>query len=322
MANIMVNSQAPKPSMASSSVRQSGAKLTHLPQNKIADEVLDGFSVRNLVAIGTKLLADLQIPSPGLEAHILLEHSLGIDRISLAANAARVISLENSVAYFEALKRRLCFEPIAYILGHKEFYGLDFFVNSHCLIPRPDTECVVEKCLELLPVDKALRIADVCTGSGAILVATLVNRPQASGVGLDISAGALAIAQKNAQHHGLASRSTFVHSDLFAKLPAEKFDLIVSNPPYIGRRDLATLAPDLKYEPMIALDGLDDMGLTFYSRILSEAGQFLAVGGFLVMEIGYRQEAPIRALIGKDWQLIEFFADLASNTRGVILTRL
>jgi release factor glutamine methyltransferase len=235
---------------------------------------------------------DAGLDSPELDARILVGHALGMDHAALAAAAAQPLA-ENIAADIARLAaRRVAREPVSRIVGTKEFFGLPFTVTPAVLVPRPETETVVELALARIDRQSALRIADLGIGSGAILLALLHELPQASGVGTDIDAQALAVARRNAQQLGLAARAMFVRGEYGGALRGP-FDLVVSNPPYIARRDIATLAPEVRdHDPPHALDGGPD-GLAAYRSIAADAARLLGPGGTLVVEIGAGQQRDV-----------------------------
>jgi release factor glutamine methyltransferase len=240
------------------------------------------------------------IDSAGLDARILVGHLLGLDLTGMIAAAARPIS-DDEAARLEAMaRRRLAGEPIARILGRKEFWGLPLQLSAATLIPRPDTETVVELALMMRrgapSLDRRSRLADIGTGSGAILLALLSELPDADGVGTDISAAALSTARRNAVDLGFADRATFVACD-YATALSGAFDLIVSNPPYIRSGDIKGLASEVRdHDPHRALDGGAD-GLDAYRALIPQAAELLAPGGALVVEAGHDQSHAIEALM-------------------------
>jgi len=238
------------------------------------------------------------IETPALDARILIGHALGLDHAALATAAAQRLSAAEETAIALLAHRRLAHEPVARIVGGREFWSLNFRVDASTLVPRPETETVVEAVLAAVdargPRTRALRIADLGTGSGAILLASLSELPNAFGIGTDISARALALAADNAKHFGL-SHSAFVACDLAAALRGP-FDIIVCNPPYIATNDIATLAPEVRlFDPRPALDGGAD-GLDCYRAIAASAPALLAPDGFLAVELGAGQAEPVAAL--------------------------
>nr|WP_229427011.1 peptide chain release factor N(5)-glutamine methyltransferase [Massilia atriviolacea] len=232
------------------------------------------------------------LPLDPLENRILACHALGITRIGLITQSERALTEPEAEALAALVQRRLAGEPIAYIVGKREFYGLDFAVSEAVLIPRPDTELLVELALERLPVRG--RMLDMGTGSGAIAVAVAHTRPDAGVTALDVSAAALAVARANAASNRAAVR--FVQSDWFGAIAGERFDLVVSNPPYIAAGDVHLAQGDLRFEPAGALTDHAD-GLSALRTIVAGAPHHLAPQGWLLMEHGYDQAAQVRALL-------------------------
>jgi release factor glutamine methyltransferase len=238
------------------------------------------------------------IESPELDARVLIGHALGLDHAAMASAANRVLTADDVAAISALAARRLAHEPVARILGVKEFWSLEFHLSPATLVPRPDTEAVVEAALKAVEARKnsILRIADLGTGSGALLLALLSELPNATGIGTDISLPALRTARENAARLGLAARTHFVACDFGAALNA-KFDLVVSNPPYIARGDIARLAPEVReHDPIRALDGGVD-GLDYYRTIAMQARDVLARDGTLVVELGAGQGLAVAALL-------------------------
>ena len=246
--------------------------------------------VRQALAEATHRLGDR------VDAEVLLAHALGKPRSWLIAHADDELSLEHASAYKLLVERREAGEPMAYITGRRGFWSLDLEVTPATLIPRPETELLVELALEHLPRGQACRVLDLGTGSGAIALAIARERPQAQVVATDASAEALAVAQRNARVHHIGNAS-FVHGDWFAPVSDRCFDVIVSNPPYIERGDPHLQQGDLRFEPMSALasgqDGLDDI-----RRIVRGAVLHLVPGGWLLFEHGWNQGGAVRALLG------------------------
>jgi release factor glutamine methyltransferase len=238
------------------------------------------------------------IDSPELDARILIGHALGLDHAALAAAGARKLSVDEESAIGALVQRRLAREPVARIIGSKEFWSLNLAIDAATLVPRPETETIVEAALAAIeargPRTRALRIADLGTGSGAILLALLSELPNAFGVGTDVSLGALTLAQSNARRLGL-SRAAFVACDTAAALRGP-FDVIVSNPPYIASADIGALAPEVRlFDPRLALDGGPD-GLISYRAIAAAAPALLAADGLVVVELGIGQAEPVASL--------------------------
>lgn len=241
------------------------------------------------------------IETPELDARLLIGAALGLDHTGLAVHATRLITDNEASTIASFAERRLSHEPVARILGHKEFWGLDLRLSEATLVPRPDTETIVAAALEIIRNDpimaaKALRIADIGTGSGAVLLALLSELPAAKGIGTDLSEDALETARLNATQLDLTERVSFVRCD-YASALSGPFDLIVSNPPYIRSADIAALDRDVRdYDPRLALDGGAD-GLDAYRTITPQAAALLAPGGLLVFEVGHDQSADVSTLM-------------------------
>ncbi|TFW29409.1 peptide chain release factor N(5)-glutamine methyltransferase [Massilia arenosa] len=234
-----------------------------------------------------------RLPLDPLENRILLGHALGLTRVGLITQSDRTLTADEAARLTELLQRRLNGEPIAYIVGEREFYGLPFHVTDAVLIPRPDTELLVELAIERLPVRG--RVLDMGTGSGAIAVAIAHARPDAVITALDVSAAALELARSNAERNQV--RVEFLRSDWFCALGADRqFDLIVSNPPYIADGDPHLAGGDLRFEPVSALTDHAD-GLSALRTIAAGARAHLMPGAWLLMEHGYDQSAAVRALL-------------------------
>lgn len=262
----------------------------------------------------TQSIAALQRQSAldALDNRVLLCHALGVNRIALITQSERVLTEEEMQRYSTLVQRRLDGEPIAYIVGQREFFGLPFEVGSAVLIPRPDTELLVELTLDRLPRDG--RVLDMGTGSGAIAVALAHTRKDADVSALDVSADALAIARRNAEANGV--RVTFLHSDWYAALQdAPRFDVIASNPPYIASGDRHLSEGDLRFEPVGALTDHAD-GLSALRRIVAGAAAHLKPQGWLLMEHGYDQAAQVRALLADaGYADVQSWQDLAGIER-------
>jgi release factor glutamine methyltransferase len=240
------------------------------------------------------------IDSAELDARMLVGNALALDLTALITQAARPLTAAEAARIEAAAHRRLAGEPVARILDGKEFWGMPLQLSSATLVPRPDTETVVEMALELLRAMPGYtgqaRIADIGTGSGAILLALLSELPDAYGVGTDISSAALTTATTNAAHLGFGDRSAFVACD-YASALRGPFDLIVSNPPYIRSADIAELATEVRdHDPLRALDGGPD-GLTAYRGLIPQAAQLLAPNGALVVEVGHDQSGQVERLM-------------------------
>ena len=251
---------------------------------------------------------------PRRDAELLLLHLIERDRAFLLTHPDLLLTTDQTAQYESWLRRRALHEPIQYILGEQEFFGLTFAVTPDVLIPRPETEHLVEALLACVPHDRPLRIADVGTGSGAIAVALSYALPEAQVTGLDISEAALAIAKRNAETHHVAGRMRFLTSDLLSAVGGERFDAIVSNPPYVAEADRASLEPQVRdYEPSGALFA-GTSGLDVYERLIPEAHATLEPGGWLLMEIGQGQRDALTQLLS-GWNNVGFIDDLQGIPR-------
>ena len=255
------------------------------------------WTVLQVIQWTTGHFQDKGIANPRLEAEVLLAHLLGIDRMGLYLNYDRPLKEEERTAYREMIQRRTGGEPIAYIIGHREFWSLRFAVSPECLIPRPETEHLVE---ETVRIGKGLqppaRVLEIGHGCGAVAIALAKELEGTEIVATDISTGAHALAQGNAEAHGVAGRIRFILEDLYP--PGEgPFTLICSNPPYIPTEEILHLAPEVKdYEPLTALDGGED-GMRFFREIAREAPAFLMEGGWLLLEMGKGQAPQVTAIL-------------------------
>jgi release factor glutamine methyltransferase len=268
--------------------------------------IVPGLKAGVSVTEATRLMAEsfrlAGVEDAAVDARALLCHALHLDRARLLSNSNRILEAREVAAISALAARRLKREPVSRIRGRKEFWSLMLEVSPAVLVPRPETETVVEAALDFVVRGgsrmEKLRILDVGTGSGALLLALLSELPNAVGTGTDISAEALAVARGNAERHGLGSRCAFVECNV-AEGVRGPFDLIVSNPPYVASGEIASLAPEVRdYAPALALDGGED-GLDAYRAIAAAAHGLLAPGGCLIVELGAGQEAAVRALFTK-----------------------
>ena len=265
--------------------------------------------------------------SPRLDAEVLLAHACGCQRIGLYTKFDEVAGDELRTRYRELVKRRADGTPVAYLVGHKEFYSLSFLVSPDVLIPRPETEHLVVSLLDkakLLGGDAAVQVADVGTGSGILAVCATKHLPQASVTAIDTSPAALEIARRNAETHHVAERITFAVGDLLAPLPPEAmFDFVVSNPPYIKESEFAQLDRDVReHEPRLALVS-GPRGTEIIERLVPQAAQHLRPGGWLMMEISPMIAAEVQQLLAADGRFtaISVERDLAKHERYVLTKR-
>jgi release factor glutamine methyltransferase len=284
----------------------------------------ENFSIADLIAEAAQILTRAGVPEARREAMSLVKHVTERDRTFIITHPRTTLASPDVRRLRELVERRAEGMPQQYLTGHQEFYGLDFEVTPDVLIPRPETELLVETALELLDkTSKPNLICDVGTGSGCIPVALLHERPTMQAVGLDISANALRVAARNAVRHSVHERLTLIASDCFAALDSRAlFTMIVSNPPYIAEDALADLQREVRdYEPRIALTPGGD-GLRIIRRLVADAPRFLKRGGHLLMEIGFDQHEAVRQLIDSQvWQLLDIHKDLQGIPRVVALRK-
>ena len=271
---------------------------------------------RGAIAYGISELRKAGIESP-TDARLLLCHATGRDELYAAVHSAEQIGGDAEEKYREYIARRAAREPAAYITGHREFMGLDFEVSPSVLIPRPETEFIVEHLIDNYG-DREVNIMDLCTGSGAIAVSAAYYMKNCRVLGADISDGALEVAARNAERLGVADRARFTAADALALTDfGERFDIIVSNPPYIPDEVVDTLETDVKdYEPHLALCGGGD-GLKFYRAITAAAPKMLNPGGLIMFEVGFDQADAVAELMKKDFCSIGYIRDLSGIKRIV-----
>lgn len=254
------------------------------------------------------------------DAQLLLLHALGIARTALFTDPDRLLSEEELAVYDAAIARRAAGEPVQYITGQQEFYGLMLKVSPAVLIPRPETELLVEAVLERLPADRETKIVDVGTGSGAIAIALAYRLPKARVTAVDLSQAALAVARDNAAVHGVTGRVRLLSSDLLAAVAGEVFDAVVSNPPYVPETDRDSLDRQVReFEPPLALFA-GDSGLDVYKRLIPQAFAVLKPGALLAMEIGFGQQDALAELLA-EWDGVEFLDDLRGIPRVALARR-
>lgn len=282
--------------------------------------------LREALRAGLQTLTERDIPSPQLAAELLLMHMLGCDRSYLYSHPDQPLAPGARDLYFQSIAERATGKPTQYITGHQEFWGLDFEVTPDVLIPRPETEHVVETALELLRTAAfpggAPCILDVGTGSGCIALAIASELPQADIYAVDISPAALAVAQRNATRLGFAGRVRFREGDLLERFIhegcADFFDLILSNPPYVGDGELDLVQREVReFEPRAAWAASGD-GNEIYRRLFPQARSLLKPGGFVAVEIGYSKRNAVVGLLGEGWNGIEVRPDLAGIPRVVL----
>ena len=263
---------------------------------------------------------DKGVENPRLDADVLLSSLLGKDRIYLYVHFDQPMESEELAAFREMVRRRAARAPVAYITGHREFMGMDFQVSPAVLIPRSDTEILVEAATQRLKDVQDGCILDVGTGSGAVLVGTLARLACCSGVGVDISKQALAVAEANAARLLGSGRASFLNADLFPPEPV-LFDAILSNPPYITSGEMAALAPEVLQEPALALHGGED-GLDFYRRLMEGGWRYLKPAGFMAVEVGANQARTVSRMAEQaGWKTENIIPDYAGIERVVVVRR-
>jgi release factor glutamine methyltransferase len=276
--------------------------------------------MRELLNWATSALKEADIESPRLDAEVLLAHSLGLTRTQLHTESDRGLDAKAEEAFKSLVARRLQREPVAYITGHKEFFALDLEVDHRVLIPRPETETLVEVALTIARQKNLSVLAEVGVGSGAIAIALAVNLPWVQVFAIDSSADALAVAEENCRRHQVLDRVVLSHGDLLEPL-AEPVGLIVANLPYVSQEEMKSLAPDItQYEPAAALDGGVD-GLDHIRRLLEQAGPCLRPSGMICLEIGASQAIAVNHLARKEFPgaSVALVRDLAGLDRVVVI---
>lgn len=280
----------------------------------------DLWTIGSLLKWTEGFFAEKGIDTPRLDAEILLAHVLEKERIYLYAHFDEPMTSTELSAYKEMIKKRAARYPVAHILGIKPFMGLDFIVNEHVLVPRPETELLVEAVLEICPKEVPVRVLDMGTGSGAILLSLLSYLPQATGTGVDISSDALKIAVENSEALHI-DRAQWVNSDLFTNVEAHEYDWLVSNPPYLTAPDMQNLEEEVKYDPETALYGGTD-GLDIYRRLASEGGAYLKAGGHCIVEVGAGQSRQVAELFtDQGFEFVRIIKDYADTERHVLLRK-
>jgi release factor glutamine methyltransferase len=281
-------------------------------------------SIAEALVKGADSLRGAGVEGPRREASLLLAHLLGADATFMITHSEDPLSQENVRRFLELVQRRATGEPLQYITGRQAFFNLEFEVNSDVLIPRPETELLVETALGLLKnTDSAPLICEVGTGSGCIVISLLDEVKIARAIGIDLSPAALSVADRNAHWHGVSERLSLVASDCFAALrPVPTFSMIVSNPPYLAEIAVPGLQREVRdHEPRMALAGGPD-GLSIVRRLLQQTPSYLVKGGYFLFEIGFDQHEIVRQFINnKIWQVLDFHRDLQGIPRTVALRK-
>ncbi len=274
-------------------------------------------TIRQLLTKGTIMLKSNNIESPKLKSRLLLQYILKKPRQYLIVYDNQEVDKKSQWEYLVNIEKLTKGVPLQHITHRQEFMKMDFYVNENVLIPRPDTEILVEEVINIASKINDPKILDLCTGSGAIAISLSKKFPDAEIVGADISEKALEVAQKNEKN--LEANVKFIKSNLFDNIPKTKFDIIVSNPPYIKKEDIQYLSEEVKKEPLIALNGGTD-GLSFYRKIANEAIEYLKLGSYLCFEIGYDQKEEVINIIENEQKYKGTYCkkDLYGNDRVII----
>lgn len=276
-------------------------------------------TIGELLSEAAAELSSAGVPDAVAQARDLLVLATGLEKVFIIAHPEHLLSEETSGDYFELVKRRASREPFQQIARRQEFYGLEFLVTPDVMIPRPETELIVEEGIRLLEGIESPSVCEVGTGSGCIVISLLNELKQATAVGLEVSEAAREVTLSNARSIGVADRLDLRNSDVFGALASgERFDLIVSNPPYVPIDDVATLQPEVRdHEPLVALtDG--STGLTIIEKIILEAPAHLRSGGWLLLEIGFNQSPRVLRMFDPDvWAAAEAFPDLQGIPRMI-----
>ncbi len=257
--------------------------------------------IANAITLAKKSFEAAGITSASLDAMVLLCHAISFTKEKIIFNPDLELTSEQEKNFLTAIARRQSREPVSHIIGNREFYGLDFFVNASVLDPRPDSETLIETVFEKFAnKNQTLKILELGVGSGCLIITLLKYFPNSSAIGADISLQALEICQKNAISNKVAPRLLLKESNLFSAITQEKFDLIISNPPYIAKKEIENLQDEVRlHEPILALDGGVD-GLDFYREIAKNSANFLKPQALVVLEIGYGQESDVKKIFSEN----------------------
>ncbi|MBQ3415599.1 MAG: peptide chain release factor N(5)-glutamine methyltransferase [Clostridia bacterium] len=276
-------------------------------------------TIKEALEKGTIMLKGENLDSPKLKARLLLQDILNKPRQYLIVHDTEKITETIAKKYFENILKVKLGTPIEHITHIKEFMKMNFYVDENVLIPRQDTEILVEEVMKIAKINHSKKILDLCTGSGAIGISIAKYMPEAEIIAIDISPKALMVAKKNAKINNVENQITFMKSDLFEQIKNIKFDIIVSNPPYIKKEEIKKLNKEVQKEPIIALDGGMD-GLDFYRKIVKNSYLYLKYGGYLALEIGFDEREEVEKLIKNEKQYVNTYSkkDLYGNDRIVI----
>ena len=271
---------------------------------------------------GSNFLKKNEIKNPNLDSELILSKVINKKREEILLNSRNKLKNKDITKFEDYLYRRRAKEPMAYILGYKHFWKHKFIINKFVLIPRPDTEKIVEETLKYLPIEKSKKILDVGTGSGCIVVSLLKERPKCIATAIDVSRNAINVAKTNAKLHQLENKINFINIDI-DKYKSCNYDLVISNPPYINSVELKRLDDDIKFhEPMLALSGGSD-GLRYLKKVIKKSKKLLKINGKLILEIGHRQKNQCSKILNENGYYInQISKDLSGKDRCVVSTKL
>ncbi len=273
--------------------------------------------IKELLEKGAKFLKDNKIETPITDSQLILSNLLGVPRWKLITEKDKEIPEEIVNNYFELLEKRAEGYPVAYLIKKKEFFGLSFYVEEGVLVPRPETEILVEEVLKRIPDNRKVIGLEIGVGSGAIIVSLLKNKPNLKMYGVDISEKALKITEKNAKIHNVIDRITLLKSNLFENVPNIKFDFIVSNPPYLSEEEYEMVQKEVKKEPKKALV-YKEKGSEIYKEIVHQGKKYLKENGFFAFEIGYKQGKIVKDILEKNGFKVTVIKDLQNLDRVII----
>ncbi len=276
-------------------------------------------TIEEAIEEGKNRLKNENIESPKLKSRLLMQFILNKTRQYIIVNDKERLDFDDEKRFFDAILKITKKIPLEHITHQKEFMKLNFYINENVLIPRQDTEILVEQVIEIAQNTKAKKILDLCTGSGAIAVSLAKYLPNCEITAIDISNEALKVAKKNAKNNEVEKQITFINSDLFTNIQKEKFDIVVSNPPYIKKDVIEKLDKEVKKEPYIALNGGQD-GLYFYKKIVNEVYEYLKYEGYLCFEIGFDQKEDVTKIIEKEEKFKNIYSkkDLCEMDRIIV----
>ena len=279
-------------------------------------------NIENILNEGISVLKDGKIPNPQLDSEILLSNSIKKDKKHIVLNSKEHLTLEQSERFKNLIERRKKGEPVAYLINKKEFWKNEFFVNKDVLIPRPDTELIIEQVLNIYSKDSNLQVLDIGTGSGCIILSILKERPNFYGTGIDISKKSINISKLNAKQLNIRSRIKFIHSSI-DNFRLGKYDIVVSNPPYIELHNLKYLEKDIiNFEPKLALSGGFD-GFSKIRNVVNKTKTLIKKNGKFILEIGFNQKNKVKKILKEEgFYINKAIKDYGNNDRCIISTKI